>query len=222
MTSAVSSVERGRLREVRHLLLIVEGQIGHVAGVLYQLDPFGRLAHCSDHLLVLGVTHQDDLIVLRHEAPGLVVDVRHQGTRRVDDVQIRSVRRGRPDRRRDAVGRQHDGGTVGHLIEFGDEKGALGLQLRHDMHVVNDLSAYVDRAAKSRQRPFDYFDRPFDAGAERPGTGQHHVVRTTGPSPSLERQTHRSQQVEISRRCARRIVPLAVDDGPHYRKGVVR
>ena len=75
----------------------------------------------------------------------------------------------------------------GTSFELGHEDRALGLEVGHDVGVVDDLTAYVHRAAEPLEGALDDLDGALDAGAERTGAGQEHVVGTAGPRPALER-----------------------------------
>ena len=54
----------------------------------------------------------------------------------------------------------------GHLVELADEDRALPLQVLHDVFVVHDLVAHIDRRAMDRQRLLDRIDGADDPGAE--------------------------------------------------------
>src|SRR6202035_4687513 len=81
--------------------------------------------------------------------------------------------RGRESAGRDfgpPVGRKHHWrvGIVGDFGQFLDENRALGLEAVHDIAVVDDLVADIDRGAVDGQRPFHGVDRPHHAGAKAP------------------------------------------------------
>ena len=74
----------------------------------------------------------------------------------------------------DAV-RAEDGDRIRrHLKQILDEDRALGFQAFHDMLVVNDLMADVDRRAVFLERPFDDLDSPDHAGTKAARLSQKH------------------------------------------------
>ena len=86
--------------------------------------------------------------------------------------------------RRDAVGREDDGLPDRHLLLVLDEDRAAGLELAHDVQVVDDLLAHVDRRAVQLERLLDRLDRPLDAGAVAARRSEkhlaHHAVESIG------------------------------------------
>ena len=93
--------------------------------------------------------------------------------------------RGLPvDLRRDAVGGEDHGRALRHLVELLDEDRAARLEVGHDVLVVDDLLADVDRGAVQVERLLDGHHRAVDAGAVAAGRGQQHgalgLVRATG------------------------------------------
>ena len=71
-----------------------------------------------------------------------------------------------------------------HLLLVLDEDRATGLELAHDVQVVDDLLAHVDGRAVQLERPLDRVDRPFDAGAVAARRSEkhlaHHAVESIG------------------------------------------
>ena len=124
----------------------------------------GRLAGRALDLFVPLVPDQQDAVALAGETPRLVVHLGDQRAGRVDGLEAALGGLG-VHHRRDAVGREHDGGTLGHLVELLDEDGAAGGQVVDDVLVVDDLLAHVDRRAVEVERLLDRDDRPVDAGA---------------------------------------------------------
>ena len=55
---------------------------------------------------------------------------------------------------------------LGHLVELADEDRALPPQAFHDVFVVHDLVAHIDRRAMDRERLLDRIDGTDDPGAE--------------------------------------------------------
>ena len=63
---------------------------------------------------------------------------------------------------------------VGHLVELLDEDRAARLEVGHDVLVVDDLLAHVDRRAVQVERLLDGDHRPVDAGAVAARRGEQH------------------------------------------------
>src|SRR5690606_26251123 len=72
-----------------------------------------------------------------------------------------------------AMGREHDDGAGGSLVELVDEDGALGAQVFDDVAVVDDFMAHVDGRAVQFERALDDVDGAVDAGTEAARLGQH-------------------------------------------------
>ena len=71
-----------------------------------------------------------------------------------------------------AVGREHDGPVVRHLVELVDEDRALGLEILDDIAVMHDLVADIDRPAVALDGALDDLDGTVDAGAEAARAGE--------------------------------------------------
>ena len=65
---------------------------------------------------------------------------------------------------------------VGDLVDFLDEDGPFLPQLVHDVAVVDDLLAHVDRAVADLQGPVHHVDRAHDAGAEAAQPGHEELL----------------------------------------------
>ena len=118
--------------------------LGDVGRALDELDVLGRLARGALDLLVAGVADQQDVVVVAGEPLRLVVHLRHQRAGRVDRLELALL--GLPVHLgRDAVRREDHGGAGGHLVELLDEDRAARLEVGHDVLVVHDLLADVDR-----------------------------------------------------------------------------
>ena len=162
--SSVSSTDSVGLGEPGHLGRVAHHDAGDVGGALHQLDVLGRLAGGALDLLVALVADQQDVVVVIGEPPGLVVHLGHQRAGGVDGLQA-ALGRLRVHRRRDAVGGEHHGLALRHLVELLDEDRTARLEVGHDVLVVHDLLAHVDRRAVEVQRLLDRDHRPVDAGA---------------------------------------------------------
>ena len=167
-------VDRQRgLGEPGHLGRVAHDDAGHVGGALHELDVLGGLAGGALDLLVALVADQQDVVVVAGEAARLVVHLGHQRAGRVDRLQ-RALGRLLVHHRRDAVGREHDRLPLGHLVELLDEDRAAGLEVRHDVLVVHDLLAHVDRRAVEVEGLLDRDHRAVDAGAVAARRGEAH------------------------------------------------
>jgi hypothetical protein len=117
------------------------------------------------------VADQDHGVATGGEPPRLGVHFGHQRAGGVDDIELAPIRL-RANRGGDAVRREDNSGPVRNRVQFVHEHRAAGLQVRHHVHVVHDLLAYVDRWSAVRQRLLDDFDGTFHPGTERPWRGE--------------------------------------------------
>ena len=122
----------------------------------------GRLAGGALDLLVALVADQQDVVVVGGEALRLVVHLGDQRAGGVDRLQA-ALGGLLVHHRGDAVGGEHDGRALGHLVELLDEDRAAGLQVGHHVLVVHDLLAHVDRRAVEVERLLDGDHGPVDA-----------------------------------------------------------
>ena len=94
----------------------------------------------------------------------LVVHLGHERAGRVDRAQ--PAQRGvAVHLGRDAVRREHDRRALRHVLLALDEDRALLLEPPHDVDVVHDLLAHVDRRAVQDEHLLDRLDGALDAGA---------------------------------------------------------
>ena len=124
-----------------------------------------RLARGALDLLVAVVADQQDVVVVESAnrlASWCTLVTSGQVASMV--FRLRSAACG-VDRRGDAVGGEHDGRALGHLVELLDEDRAARLEVGHDVLVVHDLLAHVDGRAVEVQRLLDGDHGPVDAGA---------------------------------------------------------
>ena len=77
---------------------------------------------------------------------------------------------------RDAVGREHDDGLLGDLVELLHEHRAPRLEVGDDVLVVHDLLADVDRGAVEVEGLLDGDHRAVDAGAVSAWSGQAYAL----------------------------------------------
>ena len=127
-----------------------------------------RLAHRPDDLFVAGVADQEHVVALGCVPACLHVHLRHERARRVDRVQP-ALRRPPVHLRRDAVCRQHQRRSRRRVVLVLDEDGAALLEVAHDMQVVDDLLADVDRRSVQGQRALDRLDGTLYSRTVTPG-----------------------------------------------------
>ena len=132
------------------------------------------------------VPDEQDVEVLAGEPLGLLVHLGDQRAGGVDRAQLPVAGLG-PDRGRDAVRGEHQQGTLGHLGRVVDEDRAALLERLHDVPVVHDLLADVDRRAVLLERLLDGLDGAVDAGAVAAGRGEQDALggRVTGAGRDL-------------------------------------
>ncbi len=138
-----------------------------------EVHPLGRLTGRADDLLVALVADQQDVDVLAGEPPRLGVHLGDQRAGRVDRVQVAAGGLLVHDRR-DAVRGEDDDGALRHLVGLVDEDRPARLEARHDMGVVHDLLADVDRLAVPLERSFDRLHRPIHPRAVAARGGEQH------------------------------------------------
>ena len=150
-------------------------------------DVLGRLAHRALDLLVAGVADEDDRVALGGELLRLHVDLGDERAGGVEREEVALLGVG-VDGRGDAVGGEDGGRALGdRVVELLDEDRAALAQLGHDVLVVDDLLAHVDRRAVELERALDGLDGAIDAravaargGEQQPfgrgqGGGGHHA-----------------------------------------------
>ena len=157
-----------RLRDEGDPLGILDLQAVDLGDGSDQLDRVGRLAHRADDFLVTLVADQDDRVAVGGEPHGLRVHLRDQRAGGVDHAKA-ALRAVAVHVGRDAVRGEHDDAAAGHVELAVDEHGAAVGQVAHDVAVVHDLLAHVDRRAEVVERALDRIDRPVDAGAVAAG-----------------------------------------------------
>ncbi|MNV28603.1 hypothetical protein D3C71_1198000 [compost metagenome] len=131
-----------------------------------------RLPQCALDFGMALVADHDDLAAGGAHASHFNMNLGHQRAGGVKHLQ--PARLGfRPHRLGHAVGREHDDGARGRVVQFIDEDRALGAQVFHHIAVVDDLMAHVDRGAMQFDRALDDVDGAVHAGTEAARLGQH-------------------------------------------------
>ncbi|GMA86096.1 hypothetical protein GCM10025868_13460 [Angustibacter aerolatus] len=139
------------------------------------------------------VTDEQDLEVVAGEPARLVVHLRDQRAGRVDRARLQpqSVL---VHRRRHAVRREHDRRALRHLVGLVDEDRPALLERAHDVHVVHDLLAHVDRGAVEVERLLDGLHGSVDAGAVATRCSEQDALGGVGHVPMVSvrvRRLHR-------------------------------
>ena len=158
---SIATILRGvvdRQRGLGHkseIVGILRGESRRVLGGLDQRHrSLRQLAERADHFRVMGMADQQDF------AAALEVDRRlpvHLGHQRAGCIQREEIARAGVggDRLRNPVRREHHRrvGIVGDFSQFLDENGAFGPQAVHDIAVMDDLVADIDRGAIDGRAP---------------------------------------------------------------------
>ncbi len=164
-----------RLRDVRDLGSVGQRERARLRDVLDQDGRVGRLAHRADDLLVPGVPDQHDGVPGLRVASGLHVDLGDERTGRVDHV-VPEARGVRMHAGGDAVRRVDDRGAFRDLGLLLHEDRPSGLEIAHDVDVVDDLLADVDRRAVVLERTLHRLDGALDPGAVAAGRGEEDTL----------------------------------------------
>ena len=118
------------------------------------VDRVGRLTERSLDLIVSRMPHEHDRVAGVAKAPGFRVDLANQRAGGVDHP-MASPLGGEANLGRDAMGREHHRGPMRDLVDLVDEHHSARLQLLHDVAVVDDLPAHVERRAVANERALD-------------------------------------------------------------------
>src|SRR5262249_30516731 len=156
-----------------------------VGFALHQDDWARDLAHRALDLGMAGMSDQDELAALPDVALALVVHLGHQRTGRVEHRQI--ARGGLLlDALGEAVGAEDGHRVGGNFGQILDEPRTLRLEVLHDMLVMDDLVADIDRRPVLLERTFDDLDRANDAGTESTRLGQDnfHSIHNSADQPA--------------------------------------
>ena len=148
--------------------------------MLDEADRVRRDRQRADRLVVAGVTDVEDRVALLGPYLGLVVHLGHERAHRVDDEPVVRLRRGH-DLGRRAVGREHERGAGGHVVDVVDEDHAERLEPLDDEPVVDDLVVAVHRRREEADHPRERLDRHLHAGTEAARFGEQDLADGHGP-----------------------------------------
>src|SRR5215212_1568362 len=91
-----------------------------------------------------GMADEDERAAARNIAPGFIVDFGHEGAGCIENGEVARdcvIHHG-PGH---AMRAENGYGTLGNIIEIFNEMSAFRLQPLHDMAIVNDFMAYINR-----------------------------------------------------------------------------
>ena len=159
---------QGRLREPCHLRRVPHLDALAAGRAVHQVDAGGSLAGGADDLLVPFMPDEQDVVILRGKAPGLVVNLGDQRAGGVDGAQAAVCCLLMHLRRYPVRGKNHHRALRDFLGLLHEDRAAL-LQRPDHMGVMHDLLADVHRSPESLQRHLDRLDSPVDPGAVTAG-----------------------------------------------------
>ena len=154
---------------------VEHGQFVHLVHRFDTADRARSDRHRADRFLVALVADVHDPVALAGPHLDLVMDLRDQGTHRVDD-EAATFLCGGHDLGCRAVGRQHDRAPGRHVGDIVDEHHTLVFEpLDHEL-VVDDLVVAVDRWLERTHHPGQRLDRHLHPGAEPARFGEQDAV----------------------------------------------
>ncbi len=123
------------------------------------------------------MTHEHDLAAALEMHHRLAMDFRHQRTGGVDREQVAAACFLGHRFRHAMGGEDHRPVALGHLVEFLDEDRPLLPERLHDIFVMDDFVADIDRRAVFLERALDHVDRPHHACTKAAWRAQKHAKR---------------------------------------------
>ena len=166
---------KGGLRDVGDPFTVLDLESASVLGRLDEDDGIGRLPHRALDLDVAGMADQRDLETAAGIAPRLCVHLGDERANGIHDLEA-ALRALLVDLGRDTVRREDDQLAFGNLVLGLDEHRAARLEVAHDMDVVDDLVAHVDRRPVLLEQLLDDVDRAHHSCAEAPGCGDENAL----------------------------------------------
>ena len=135
-----------------------------------------QLAHRAFDFGVPFVADHDELETLPVQLGHFHMHFGHQRAGRVKNLK---TARARLDLHgtADTVRRKNKCRSAGHFIQRFNKDSALGLEVVHDIGVVHNLVAHINRGAKFLQGMLDDLDGPIHTSAKATRLGQQDVLR---------------------------------------------
>ena len=179
--SRASSRRKRRLRQIGHAVGVGNFERLNLGHIRDHLGHIRRLAQRALDFVVIAVADQHQRIALLGKLHRLDVHLRHQRAGRVNHLQAAPLA-ALAHRRRNPVRGVNHALSVGHIVDLMNEDRAFFRQLIHDIAVMHNLAAHVNRRAKGLQSDFHDVDRAHHARAEAARLQQQHALRAEGTS----------------------------------------
>ena len=165
----------GGLGEVSHARRVRKLQPVDILQGFHQVAAVRHFAQRADHLIVVLVPDEHDAVAVAREPHRLQVHLGDQRAGGVDHIQPPLL--GLPSHRwRHAVRAEDGPRPLGHFVQLLDEDGAGLPQFIHNVLVVHDFLAHIDRRPVQIQSDLHHVDSPDDAGAEAPRLEQKDLL----------------------------------------------
>src|SRR5208283_1968299 len=159
------------LRQVGHPVRIGHVKFIHVLWSIHDLGNLWGFAESANDLVVIAVANKNQRVPFARELYRLHVDLGHKRAGRVNHPQLTQLAR-LTHFRSDTMSAVDDTLASRDLLDAVHEDGALGDQLVHDITVVDDLLADVNRRSEGLKRNANDINGADDSGAEAPGLQQ--------------------------------------------------
>jgi hypothetical protein len=117
------------------------------------------------NLIMIAMTDQHQRVPLLGKLDGFYVNLCHQRASRIDNLQT-ALLRPVTNSRRNSMSRVDDPCALRHLVQLVDKDCALLGEVGHNIAVMNNLFANIDRSAKGLQCYLNNIDRTHNAGTE--------------------------------------------------------
>src|SRR5579863_1821832 len=157
-----------RLSEVGNMRRVVDVEGVHVFDRFDEDHLRRRLAQSADHFVVILVADQDNRVTLTSKLNCLQMHFRYQRAGSIDDGEVALLAL-LANLRRYAVRAENGAGAGRYFLEFLDEDCAQIAEFVHDVLVVHDFLADIDRRPIEVERYLDHVDGAHHAGAKTAG-----------------------------------------------------
>ena len=166
LNHALGIVYRQRsLGDVGQMIRCFHLQFGDVRFGFDQINTVRDLPHRAFHFRMPFVADHDDFKAALAHALDLDVYLGHQRTRRIENMQIASLRFG-THRQRYAMRGENHSAAIGCFVQLLDKHRAFVFQIIHNIFIVNDFVAHIDRRAELLQCALDNADGAINTGAK--------------------------------------------------------